>query len=157
MSLAPSIDLARQLRDTLADEVARSKETRACLKGADVKALLEFATRRELFHQRSTRLSDTLGQSLLGVAQSLGLADVSMPELEARFPDEAKALGGLFAEIRALSAALKELDELNHSLAQRALAFVRAYVSFLTPRPAAYNRLGRVAAPAEPLTVSEHA
>ena len=44
--------------------------------------------------------------------------------------------------MRALAAALQELDALNRLLASRALACVRGYVNALTGPPTAYDRRG---------------
>ncbi|MCA3016710.1 MAG: flagellar export chaperone FlgN [Myxococcaceae bacterium] len=142
MSLSAAISLSLQLRDALAAEVKRSREARAVLKGMQIDALLAQAAAREEFNQRSAHLSDVLARALGDVAASRGLKDVTLQQLTEWAPFEGAQLASVFAEVRALTAALQELDDFNQALAERALTFVRAYVTHLAPRPAAYGRRG---------------
>jgi hypothetical protein len=105
-------------------------------------ALFEFATYRDTFNQTSAKLALKLTEAIAAVAIERNQADISMTELQAVWPFEATQLASVLAEVRALSAALKELDELHQQLASRALSFVRAYVTQLSPRPTAYTRRG---------------
>jgi len=156
MPLEAAISLSIQLRNTLAAEVKRSRAARSVLKGMQVDALLAQASEREAFNQCSSQLSDSIAQALGQVAMEQGQRDVTLEQLTAWHPFEAAQLGSVFAEVRALSGALTELDVFNQALAERALTFVRAYVAHLAPRPAAYGRRGVLAA-TEASTHSEHA
>src|SRR5438552_3397597 len=83
------------------------------------------------------------GASRQAAAARLGLAGaVTLEALQSRLPVEGKRMSGLLAEVRALAAALAELDELNRMLGQRALSYVRAHLAVLSPKPAAYDRRG---------------
>ncbi|MFT3838890.1 MAG: hypothetical protein QM723_18060 [Myxococcaceae bacterium] len=117
-----ALDHAKQLRDALSQELERSREARAALVSLDSDELMEGAQRREGFNERAEQLSTQLSQSLTGP----------------REPEVSEVL----AEIRAMSGALKELDELNRFLAERALACVRAWGSQLKPGGQAYDRRG---------------
>lgn len=155
MPLEAAISLSLQLKDALAAEVLRARGARAILKAMQIDALLAQAAEREAFNQRSGHLSDSIAQALGVIAQAHGQKDVSLEQLTGWYPFEAAQLAAVFAEIRALTAALLELDAFNQTLADRALTFVRAYVSHLAPRPAAYGRRGTLAA-VEASTHSEH-
>ena len=126
--------------------MTRSQESRAVLKTLDTPALLAQASLREAFNQHSAWLTAELARHLGTYAQQHGLSDVTLEQLRKLAPFEGEQLSGLFAEIRALSQALSELDEVNQQLAEKALTVVRAYVTHLAPRPSAYTRRGQPAA-----------
>lgn len=156
MSLPQALDIALKLKSALASEVTRSQESRSVLKQLDAQALLSQATLREAFNQRSAQLSAELGQAIAAYALAQGRDDITLEQIEQLAPFEGAQLAGVFAEIRALSRALKELDEVNQQIAERALTVVRAYVNHLAPRPNAYTRRGAAVA-FEARTHSEHA
>ncbi len=143
MSLPHALDTALKLKAALATEVARSKESRFVLKSLDTPALLTQASLREAFNQHSTWLTSELAKNLALFAQAHGLNDVTLEQVRTLAPFEGEQLTGVFAEIRALSQALNELDAVNQLLAERALSVVRAYVTHLAPRPSAYTRRGQ--------------
>lgn len=156
MPLEAAISLSIELKDVLTAEVTRSRAARAVLKAMKIDELLVQATERDAFNHRSTRLSESLARALDEVATAKGERDVTLGQLAEWYPFEAAQLAAVFAEIRSLSSALKELDAFNQTLAERALTFVRAYVAHLSPRPAAYGRRGR-GTQLETTTYSEHA
>jgi multidrug efflux pump subunit AcrA (membrane-fusion protein) len=155
MSLAGALDTALQLKAALATEVTRSKELRRLLKTIDAEALMAQASLRDAFNHHSAYLSGELAKALGAVAAGWGAADLTLDDLRHRAPFEGEQLASVFAEIRALTASLHELDALNHLLAERSLAFVKAYLTHLAPRPTAYSRRG-AALPLEAATHSEH-
>jgi hypothetical protein len=146
MSLPLALDIALKLKTSLATEVTRSQESRAVLKTLDTPALLAQASLREAFNQHSAWLTAELARHLGAFAQQRGLTDVTLEQLRKLAPFEGEQLSGVFAEIRALSQALSELDEVNQQLAEKALTVVRAYVTHLAPRPSAYTRRGQPSA-----------
>jgi hypothetical protein len=156
MSLPQALDIALKLKGTLATEVQRSQESRTVLKALDTPALLAQASLREAFNQHSAWLSSELARYLGEFATQHGLPDVTLEDLRRLAPFEGEQLTGIFGEIRSLSRALSELDEVNQQLAEKALTVVRAYVTHLAPRPSAYTRRGQPAA-VEAGTHSEHA
>jgi hypothetical protein len=143
MSLSLALDIALKLKASLATEVARSQESRAVLKTLDTPALLSQATLREAFNQHSAWLTAELARHLGTFAKEHGLADVTLEQVRKLSPFEGEQLSGVFAEVRALSQALSELDQVNQQLAEKALTVVRAYVTHLAPRPSAYTRRGQ--------------
>jgi hypothetical protein len=134
------------IRDALCAEVERARAERALIRTMDVDGLLRRASARAgwnaLVNQRQVQLSSEL--ALAGEAH--GLTEVTIETLRAVAPAATDRLAQAFAEVRSLAAALAELDDLNRMLGQRALSFVRAYLSALNPRPAAYDRRGLAAA-----------
>ncbi len=156
MSLPQALDIALKLKTALATEVMRSQESRTVLKSLDTPALLAQASLREAFNQHSAYLSSELARYLSAFAQQHGLSDVTLEQVRHLAPFEGEQLSGVFAEVRALSRALSELDEVNQQLAEKALSVVRAYVTHLAPRPSAYTRRGQPAL-AEAGTHSERA
>jgi hypothetical protein len=156
MSLPLALEVALKLKASLATEVARSQESRAVLKTLDTPALLAQASLREAFNQHSAYLTRELATHLGAFAKEHALPDVSLEQLRKLAPFEGEQLTGIFAEIRSLSQALAELDEINQQLAEKALSVVKAYVTHLAPRPNAYNRRGQPA-PVESGTHSERA
>ncbi len=157
MPLEPAISAALALRDSLTAEVARSQAARVVLRSMKPDALFEFATQRDAFNQLSSKLAAALAEAVADVAKRQHQTDISMEQLQSLWPNEAARFSAVLAEIRARSAALKELDELHQQLATRALSFVRAYVTQLSPRPSAYTRRGAQSAQAETSTRSERA
>lgn len=155
MSLQQALDIAMKLKAALAQEVARSQESRGVLKSLDTPALLTQASLREAFNQHSAWLSSELGRTLGEFAREHGLPDFTLEQLRGLAPFEGEQLTGVFAEIRSLSRALSELDHVNQQLAENALTVVRAYVTHLAPQPNAYNRRGQVQSPTSS-THSEH-
>lgn len=156
MPLEAAISLSIELKDALSAEVKRARAARDVLKAMKVDELLVQATERDAFNRRSSQLSESLARVIDEVAKERGQQDVSLAQLSTWYPFEAAQLSSVFAEIRALTAALKELDAFNQTLAERALTFVRAYVAHLAPRPAAYGRRGG-ATHHDTSTYSEHA
>jgi predicted RNA-binding protein associated with RNAse of E/G family len=120
-------------------------------------ALFEFASKRDVFNQTSAKLAARLAHAISAIAQAQSQPDISMAQLQHAWPYEAAQLASVLAEIRALSAALKELDDLHQQLASRALTFVRAYVSQLTPKATGYTRRGAQPIQHEAATRSERA
>jgi len=155
MSLSNALDAALKLKVALATEVARSKDVRHILKDLRSSELLAQATVRQAFNEHSAYLSSVLTRAVAEYAASLGQGDVTLEQIRQAAPFEGEQLTGVFAELRALSAALAELDAFNFHLAERALTFVKAYVCHLAPRPTAYTRRGQLA-PTEAGTHSEH-
>lgn len=156
MTLPNALAAALNLRGALSSEVARARDVRKLLKTIDAGALMAQATLRESFNQQAAWLSSELASALAEFAALHGLADITLDELCRRAPFEGEQLKTTFAEIRALSASLAELDAFNQQLAAQALTFVRAYVTHLAPRPTAYTRRG-LPSSAEGATHSEHA
>ena len=140
--LENAIKVTQQIRDALRAEVERARAERALIRAMDVEGLLRRATARgewnALVNQRQSQLSSELAQA----ARALGLQEVTIDLLRAVAPAPTERLAQAFAEVRALAAALAELDDLNRALGQRALSFVRAYLGALNPRPTAYDRRG---------------
>ena len=140
--LENAITITQQIRDALRAEVERARAERALIRAMDVEGLLRRATARGewnlLCNQRQAQLSAELAQA----ARAHGLSEVTIDRLRGVAPAATERLAQTFAEVRALAAALAELDDLNRTLGQRALSFVRAYLGALNPRPAAYDRRG---------------
>jgi hypothetical protein len=156
MSLRTALDVVLQLKGALATEVQRSREVRTVLRAMDSRALLEQATLRDAFNHHSRWLSSELARGLAEFSAEQGLGDLTLEQIRARAPLEGALLADGFAEIRALSTSLAELDAFNHELSQRALTFVQAYVNTFAPRASAYTRRGQPA-PLEAATLSERA
>jgi hypothetical protein len=157
MSLEPAAAAARRLRDALAAEVEGARGERILLKRLDSEALFARAAERARFLAHSAQLERDMAAALARAAGALGIPEVTLARLEQVAPREARALGCVLAEIRALAGALRELDRLNASLAQRALACVRGYVEALAPTPRAYDRAGSRSAAPVLATVSSRA
>jgi hypothetical protein len=132
MSLPLAVATAAKLRDTLAAEVESARGERRLLRALDSAGLLERATARASFLSEMQRLQDELARELGGA------------------PRDAGPLSDLLGEVRALAAALAEIDRLNLAVASRALACVRGYVEAVAPAPHAYDRRGQRAHPAAP-------
>jgi hypothetical protein len=157
MSLEPAAAAALRLRDALAAEVEEARSERQLLRHLDSAGLFARAARRSQFLAESARLERALAAALARAAGALGLPEVTIARLERAAPAEARQVSAALGEIRALAGALRELDLLNASLAQRALACVRGYVEALAPAPRAYERGGARATSAAVLTVSSRA
>jgi len=140
--LENAITITQEIRDALRAEVDRARAERALIRAMDVEGLLRRATARgewnALCNQRQAQLSAELAQA----ARAHGLSEVTIDRLRGVAPAATERLAQTFAEVRSLAAALAELDDLNRTLGQRALSFVRAYLGALNPRPAAYDRRG---------------
>ena len=146
--LENAIAITILIRDALRAEVERARAERALIRAMDVDGLLRRAAARaewnNLVNQRQAQLSAELGLA----AGVFGLTEVTIDGLRSVASEITERLAEVFAEVRALASALAELDDLNRTLGQRALSFVRAYLGALSPRPAAYDRRGLAAAAA---------
>jgi hypothetical protein len=142
MVLGEAVRAALELRDALASAVEEARGERELFRSLDARRLLERASARAEFQARVARLEERLRSALAAAASRLGVAEVTLARLAEAEPGGAGALSRAFGEIRSLSAALAELDRLNHFLAARALRVVRGYVEAIAPAPAAYDRRG---------------
>ena len=142
MGLQDAIETARRLRDELAGEVERARSQREHLRTLNAPALFQSAENRAEFNETAATLQHQLASQLAAVARERSLAQVSLEALARFAPSEAAALSRAFAEIRSLAAALAEIDLLNRSIAERALACVESYLQALTLAPQAYDRRG---------------
>ncbi len=157
MHLDTPIRLALSLRDALTQAVGHAKAARKLLQQVDSAALLEHAATREAFNTTAAALSAQLAQALEVAGAPHGGGDWTLERLAQTWPYEGEQLAGVLREVRALSAALVELDAFNQSLAERALGFVRAYVRRLSPPAKAYTRRGLAPAAGDTHTLSETA
>jgi glutathione S-transferase len=146
MVLDEALDSAEKLCEALAGEVAAARGERHLLRSLDSQALLRRAAARAEFQAQLARLEGRLHDALASAAGRLGIGTVTIAALAEREPRGASALSRTFGEVRALAAALAELDRLNQILASRALRLVRSYVEAITPSPGAYDRRGGRAA-----------
>jgi hypothetical protein len=138
-----AISLTESIRAALTVEVAIARDERVLIREMDADGLNDRARKRAEFNRRTSALMVELGEALGSAGAQLGLTGaVTLETLQARLPVEGKRMSGLLAEVRALAAALAELDELNRMLGQRALSYVRAHLAVLSPKPAAYDRRG---------------
>lgn len=140
--LERAIAAAQQLRALLADEIEGARNERKLLKTLDARALFARATARASFNGQVARMERDLADALSAIARSNHLTEVTLPRLAEVAPEETAHLSRTLDDVRALAAALKELDALNIFLTQRALAYVRGYVNAVSPTPAAYDRRG---------------
>lgn len=152
-SLERAIGTTEEIREALAAEIAVARDERVLIRNMDVDGLLQRAAKRNDFNTRTAGLQQRLASELGEVAQSYGLTEVTLDALKAHAPVEGQRMSSVLAEVRALAAALSELDGLNKMLGQRALSYVRAHLSVLNPRPAAYDRRGSTAVAARSSTV----
>jgi hypothetical protein len=141
-TLKRAIEVTERMREALAAEVGRAREQRLLIRKLDSDKLFERAQVRAEFNVTLAQLEAQLGTELATAGQSLGLVEVSIDALRARVPHEARKLADSFAQVRALAAALQELDALNRQLAARALSCVRGYVNALVGPANAYDRRG---------------
>ncbi len=139
--LEKALEVANALCSTLAAEVERARTERAVLRTLDAEAVFASAARRTAFNAEIARLGEELSEALRTCGGALGEAP-SLERLAARFPAEAAALRRVVAEIRGHAATLAGLDQVNRTLAARALSYVNGYLGMLRPVPAAYDRRG---------------
>lgn len=156
MHLDTPIRLALELRAALTQAVAHAKAARRLLQQVDPPGLLEHAASREAFNATAAGLARELAEALQVAGAPHGGGDWTLERLAQVWPYEGEQLAGVLREVRALSAALAELDALNQRLAERALSFVRAYIRKLSPPPKAYTRHGLAPQP-DTHTLSETA
>lgn len=149
MSLEAALGAAERLRDALTAEVDRSRALRTLLKKLDSAALFDRAAERARFLEEAAHHERDMASALARASGQLGLPEVTVARIQSVAPGQGGRLAALLSDIRALSGALREIDQLNASLARRALTCVRGYVEALAPVPRAYERRGlRAAAPA---------
>jgi hypothetical protein len=140
--LTRAIEITERMREALAAEVGRAREQRLLIRKLESDKLFQRAQLRAAFNATLADLEAQLGHELTTAGQRLGLTEVSIDSLRARIPAEARKLADSFAQVRALAAALQELDALNRQLAARALSCVRGYVNALVGPANAYDRRG---------------
>jgi hypothetical protein len=152
-NLERAIKTTEEIRDALATEIVIAREERVLIRNMDVDGLLGRAAKRAEFNQRTAHLQQALAVDLGEVARAFGLDEVTLEGLKTRAPTLGQRMSTVLAEVRALAAALSELDGLNRTLGQRALSYVRAHLAVLSPKPAAYDRRGSTAADTRSSTV----
>jgi hypothetical protein len=144
MNLTSLLAVLKGLQLALQEEIERARTERQLLRTLDAQALLERAARRNHFNSRAAALERLLAVESARAAAAAGLPEKTrLADLAAAGGRDGIALKSLLAEVHALAAALGELDQLNHSLAERTLKVVRSYTAALVARPAAYDRMGR--------------
>lgn len=142
-----AVEVANALCRTLAAEVERARAERDVLRTLNAEAVFASAARRASFNAEVARLGEELSRALRAAAAAAG-GELSMIRLAATYPAEAAALRRAVEEIRGHATALARLDQLNRTLAARALSFVNGYLGVLRPIPTAYDRRGYRAAQA---------
>jgi hypothetical protein len=130
------------LRTALEAELVQARGQRLLIRDLDTPGLLERANQRGLFNAQLAQLEEALGKALAAAGKTLGLEQVTMPDLHRTVPQAAQLLDRLLTEVRSLAGALREIDALNRKLAERALGRVRATLSTMRPRAVAYDRRG---------------
>jgi hypothetical protein len=140
--LEQALAVTENMRKALETEVIRAREQRLLIRTLDSKKLFDYAQLRSEFNFTLATLEGELAKRLSEATAALGLTAVTLDQLRSRVPAWAKRLGDAFAQVRALAAALQELDTLNRLLGERALTCVRTYVAALTAQPNAYDRRG---------------
>lgn len=157
MSLESAVGAAERLRQSLAREVEAARGERVLLRKLDSQGLFTRAAERAHFLSCTAGLERELAAALSSAAGELGLSQVTLAALERASPRLGGRLADLLGQIRALAGALRELDQLNAALAQRALSCVRGYVEALSPTPRAYDRGGQRADARSLVSISSRA
>jgi hypothetical protein len=137
-----AIGLTEGIREALGVEIALARQERVLIREMDADGLNGRAAKRADFNQKTAQLMAALAETLRDAGRELGLSGVTLEGLQGRAPVEGGRLSAVLGEVRALAAALAELDALNRMLGQRALSYVRAHLAVLSPKPAAYDRRG---------------
>jgi hypothetical protein len=146
--LARAIATTQKLQAALEAEVERAQGERHLIRRFDVPGLLASAQKRGEFNVHLAGLEKALQGELATVGEELGITEVTLEALRAHAPEATGRLSLALSEVRARAAALRELDDLNRKLAQRASACVRGYLGAVLPAaPSAYDRRGEVARP----------
>jgi hypothetical protein len=140
--LEEALAITVELRRVLEAEVERSRAEREALKSLDSDRIFAGAAARAAFNAEVAQLEAQLAGALGRAAGRIGAAEVTLAKLAERSPGETAALSRALADVRALAAALAELDRLNLLVAGRAMACVQAYLNALQPVPTAYDRRG---------------
>jgi hypothetical protein len=142
MSLSAALASVEQISSALQAEIARARSQRMLIRGLDAGGLLAYAQARGAANTRLGELEAALATALRAGAHALGRTTLGLDDLRALPQPEARALADGLTEVRALAAALHELDGMNRLLAERALACVRGYLDAVVPRVSAYDRKG---------------
>jgi hypothetical protein len=153
-NLERAITVTHQIREALEGEVGRARAERGLIRTMDIDGLTRRAALRAEFNATIQQLQGRLSAELAGVAQTLGITEVTVDGLRQAAPAQGERLSESLAAIRALAGALAELDDLNRLLGQRALSYVRAYMGAVNPTPAAYDRRGSTATGRMSTTIS---
>jgi hypothetical protein len=140
--LKRATEITEQMREALAAEVGRAREQRLLIRKLESDKLFQRAQLRAAFNVTLVQLETELAHELAAGAGTLGMREVSIEGFRAHLPQEARKLADSFAQVRALAAALQELDALNRQLAARALSCVRGYVNALIGPANAYDKRG---------------
>jgi hypothetical protein len=141
-SLERAIELTERIRESLAAEIAVAREERVLIRRMDSDGLNARAALRAEFNTRTAASMTELGRTLGTAAAELGMSELTMDALLVNAPVEGRRMSAVLAEVRTLAGQLSELDRLNRLLSQRALSYVRAHLSVISPKPAAYDRRG---------------
>jgi hypothetical protein len=141
-ALEPAIQIVERLRTALETELVQARGQRLLIRALDTQGLFERARQRSIFNLQLAQLEGELGRNLTTVGQTLGLAQVTLTDLRQAVPEAAQRLDSILAEVRNLAEALREIDDINRKLGERALGRVRRTLTAMVPRPVAYDRRG---------------
>src|SRR3954468_24062867 len=111
--LKRAVEITARMREALTAEVGRAREQRLLIRKMDSDRLFVNAQARAEFNLTLAQLEVTLAESLAAAAKALGLHEVTFESFRKAVPVEARRLDEVFAQVRALAAALHELDALN--------------------------------------------
>ena len=141
-ALEPAIQIVERLRTALETELVQARGQRLLIRALDTQGLFERARQRSIFNLQLAQLEGELGRNLTTVGQTLGLAQVTLTDLRQAVPEAAQRLDSILAEVRNLAEALREIDDINRKLGERALGRVRRTLTAMVPRLVAYVRRG---------------
>ncbi|HVE86671.1 MAG TPA: flagellar export chaperone FlgN [Myxococcales bacterium] len=146
MKLEDALAQARTIKVLLEAELERTEAERAALRSVDAQTILGHATTRELFSSRArAEVADFQAKAAaaLGLPAGRALTRDAVRAVAMKEP-LARPLHAAMMELASLARALDQRYRRNQTLAERALACVRGYLSALAPRPVAYTRRGSV-------------
>jgi hypothetical protein len=140
--LEPAIQIVERLRTALETELVQARGQRLLIRALDTQGLFERARQRNAFNLQLAQLEADLGKSLTAAGLTLGFAQVTLADLRQAAPEAAQRLDSTLDDVRILAEALREIDDINRKLGERALGRVRRTLTSMVPRPVAYDRRG---------------
>lgn len=149
MGLEEAIAATERMCELLAEEIARAGAERGQVCRLDAEGLFSWATARQSFQVQLAARQEELARALQEVAARYRLPEVTLARILEVDPELGRRLSDRLEEVRRLAAELRQADDLNRTIVERALACVRGYTEALAPTAVAYDRRGHaIAGPA---------
>ncbi len=138
--------VAERLVAALDDAIVNARELGGPMARLDAQSLFAAAARRNEVNNAVATLVAELGEAVRLLATSCGWTEMTVARLKEEMPEAGLELERRLADVRRRASTLHDLDDVNRTRGNRALAWMRILIAGHTGQAptAAYDRRGGV-------------